>query len=106
MTGQFTKILGTISDITQRKSDEKVNSASHEYYRALVHNSFDICMLLDKDLFICFIFNPMAMWRILGYEEEEVIGESFTVFIHDEDVSLFTDSIEKKLIEPNRHLRK
>ena len=100
-TGQFTKMLGTISDITQRKSDEKANSAKHEYYEALVHNSFDVCMLLNKDLFVCFISNPMAIWRILGYEEEEVHGEKFTAFIHDEDIGSFINSIKEKLIEPN-----
>ena len=101
LTGQFTKMLGTISDITQRKSDEKANFANHEYYKALIHNSFDVCMLLNKNLFVCFISNSMAMWRILGYEEEEVNGERFTAFIYDEDISSFINSIKENLTEPN-----
>jgi PAS domain S-box-containing protein len=103
--GLFTKMLGTISDITQRKSDEKANSANYYYYRALTQNSFDVCMLLNKNLVVCFISNPMAMWRVLGYEEQEVSEKSFTSFIYSKDVSFFINSIKEKLIEPESILQ-
>lgn len=65
--------------ITQRELVERELRESEEQYRTLVENANDIVFRLDETGHITFV-NPAAL-RIMGYEENEIIGRHYPTFI-------------------------
>jgi PAS domain S-box-containing protein len=73
-TDQGMVVLGTIVDITERKSAEMSLRASQERLKAVVDAALDGIILMDHEGRIV-DFNPAAE-QIFGYSRDQVIGES------------------------------
>ncbi|MEN6319479.1 MAG: PAS domain S-box protein [Syntrophaceae bacterium] len=73
-----------VEEITDRKRVEKALRESEEYFKAIIQNSTDIIIIVDKKGSIHFI-SP-SVKNILGYEQEEVIGKRGIEFIIPDDI--------------------
>ena len=81
--GQPLRMLGTHTDITERKRMEETLRESEERFRLLIQNSSDIIMVADENGSMRFVGGPSE--RILGYRASEMIGTSGFDLIHPED---------------------
>ena len=69
----------------QRRRIEAELVRREKYFRALTENALDILTLLDGEG--RFIYNSPSVKRMLGYEPEELRGQSAFALIHPEDLS-------------------
>lgn len=68
---------------------------SEEKYRLLVESLNDVIFNLDADGNITYV-NPAAE-RIIGYSTEDITGESFTKYIHPDDLPGLMESREETM---------
>jgi len=76
-SGEVSKIVVVVSDITQFKRTEESLRKSEELYRSLVESITDAIVRLDLERRI--VSCNRAFLDIFGYEEDEVIGESISL---------------------------
>jgi len=86
---------GFLIDITGHKNVEEALKKSQEKYQTLVENLNEVIFTLDSNGHIIYI-SPVLQ-QLLGYAPEDVIGASFTKFVHPEDLSGLMDSFEKTM---------
>jgi PAS domain S-box-containing protein len=76
-------ILGTVTDITERKRIEEALEASEERYRAVVENQTElICRFLTEGTLT---FVNEAYCRYFGKKREDLVGSQFMPLIPEED---------------------
>lgn len=75
-------------------------SESEARYRMLAENSFDIIATHDSDG--AFIYISPACKKILGYEQEELIGRKPSEFVHPDDLSEFLTMKKERLSGRNK----
>ncbi|HOJ13606.1 MAG TPA: PAS domain S-box protein, partial [Deltaproteobacteria bacterium] len=80
--GEPVRMVGTFTDITQRKEMEKDLRIKDEQYRQLVEHAGDIIVSTDNQGIITFI-NP-ACEKLLGYTTEEMLGRHYIDFVRPE----------------------
>ncbi len=80
----------------REKEKSKALFESGKKYRTLIENSRDIIYTLTSDGI--FSFASPAWTTLLGHRTEDVVGASFRVFIHPDDIpvcmDLFTSSVQ------------
>lgn len=76
---------GTIEDITERKEAELLLKESEAKYRTLIDNIQEGVFMLDAGKII---FANKSFAKIIGYREDEVIGQKFTRFVAPEHVEM------------------
>ena len=80
------KVLGIITDISERKHVETALRESEERYRLISENISDLVCLHATDRRYIYMSNVAK--SMLGYEPEEMLGLSPYEFIHPDDVNL------------------
>lgn len=74
-------------DVTEQRRQETARRESEQRYRALFESASDIVLALDPDLRITSV--NQAAQRILGFEPEEMIGQSLSSFVDAEETGKF-----------------
>ena len=77
--GQPTSMIGTVLDITERKTVEETLRVSEEKYRELVENANSIIINMDYNGKITF-FNDYAQ-KFFGYSLEEILGKDVKILL-------------------------
>lgn len=90
-------VLATFRDITKRKEKEK-ELKRHE---SIVKNSTDIISQLDENGDI--IYHNPSIKQVLGYKQEDWVGENIFDYIHPEDVERVRGRFESLLGDPENN---
>jgi two-component system sensor histidine kinase/response regulator len=94
-SGQVSRILGTVLDITERKLAQAALTESEQKYRNIVETSQDWIWSVDMEG--CFTFVNSAVQRILGYEPSEILGRPFSDFMMPEEIPDAIDAFRSVL---------
>jgi two-component system, sensor histidine kinase and response regulator len=86
---------GVLVDVTARKAAEDALRHSEERFRALVHNSYDVVVVLDSAGTRTYI-SP-SIERLLGHASADLLGRSPEDLVHPDDVPLLAEAIESCL---------
>lgn len=76
--------IGTITDITERKTIESALLENEKRYRSIFENALDGIMILDKEGQILDA-NTAALWILRYSKAKDMIGTPFTRLLHDEE---------------------
>lgn len=88
------------ADIQRREQLERELSEREETFRVLVGNVTDVVTVLDEDGTIR--FESPSIEEALGYDHEELVGESVWEYVHEEDRERVRDTIASVLEERGR----
>ena len=78
-SGEVTGLVASARDITERRERER----ELDQFRALTQHSSDILTVLDRDGTIN--YESPSIERVLGYEQDELVGETAYDYVHPED---------------------
>ena len=84
---------GTARDITERKKVEETIRQSEERYRTILDEMEDV--YFEVDLAGNFTFLNDAVCRLLIYTKEDLLGKSFRIHVHKDDIPLLYDAFGK-----------
>ena len=91
--GKPIKMVGCISDITERKRAEGALRDSEEKYRALVENANE-AILVAQDGMLKFVNRTAS--ELTGYSEQELTSRPFPEFVHPDDRGMVVESYQKR----------
>ena len=86
---------GVLLDVTAHKAAEDALRQSEERFRALVHNSYDVVIVLDSAGTRKYI-SP-SIERLLGHAPADLLGRSPEDLVHPDDVPALAEAIESCL---------
>jgi sigma-B regulation protein RsbU (phosphoserine phosphatase) len=87
-TGVITHFLAILQDITELKMEKEALRASEERFRQTAEMSGE--WLWEQDTEGRYLYSSGAVRQILGYEPEEIIGQSYLHLLTDEDKARWT----------------
>jgi PAS domain S-box-containing protein len=87
--GTVSQILGTAIDITRRKQTETALAEREAQFRLLAERSTDMISCHSPDG--TYLYVSPACRRLLGYEPQELLGQSAYAFFHPHDVPTIAD---------------
>ncbi len=89
---------GVLVDVTDRKKAEEALRQSERHFRALTQNSSDVVTLLGSNGTIR--YQSPSIERILGYRQEETIGDNAFDYVHPDDRELVERAFAEGLADP------
>lgn len=99
--GSIHSVLGISRDITERKLLEERLRESEKNFRLLAENSINIIIRMNTET-VCSYVSP-AVTTLLGYFQDEVVGQVILDYIHPEDITLVKSDIRDLLAgQPSR----
>ncbi len=99
--GQINGILGIFMDITERKRSEEAFKKTRDHLENILESSLDCVIVTDNNGYITKV--NRSFLNLVGYKEEETIGEMMTEFspteegIHESTTGEFVE-IDKELL--------
>ena len=81
--GRPSGIFGTVQDITERKRSEEALQQREALFRAVVENTYDGILLIEKDRRIAYV-SPSHK-RVSGYSPEDAQGSEALSYVHPDD---------------------
>jgi len=97
----FSGFVGVTRDISKRKQAERLLRKSEEKFRSFVENANDIVFSITPNGIITYI--PEKWTELFGYENNEVIGNHASLFIHPDDNTRIVVFVRKKVIEEKNY---
>jgi PAS domain S-box-containing protein len=91
--GQASRIVGTITDMTEHRQIIQALEQSEQQFRLLAERSTD--MISRHSLDGKFIYSSPASQVILGYEENELVNTRIFDLVHPEDKTLVNFVLER-----------
>jgi len=88
-------LYGILQDITEQKLAEEQIKASEKRFRSLVENSKEVIAVSNEDRDIIYV-SP-ALELILGYTEDEIIGNKSKLYYHEDDQKKVADLLRELL---------
>lgn len=88
------RFIASITDISQRIAAEEALRSSEEHYRQVVNNVGEGMIVIQDGKFI--FANP-ALFQLLAYREEEILGREFLPFVYPEDRDLIQNNYMRRL---------
>jgi PAS domain S-box-containing protein len=101
--GKPRRMIGAMSDVTERKQAEETLRRSEERFRALTENNWDGIVLFDANGSVT--YSSPSTTRILGYDPDELVGQSAFEFIHQDDQAFVREQVIKSLEQPGEHIK-
>jgi two-component system, sensor histidine kinase and response regulator len=95
LEGKPLRMLGSMVDLTERKSMEAELQQKETLFRSLIENVQDLITTLNQDGTIT--YQSPSGELVLGYKPEEMVGRNMLEFIHQEDQPRFTETLKKLL---------
>ncbi|OYT60790.1 diguanylate cyclase [Euryarchaeota archaeon ex4484_178] len=94
-SGKIVGIIGVIIDITERKRMEGRIREEWEKYRTMMENLLvGVVIIQDEKI----IYANNILTEILGYTQEEVIGQDFLRFIHPDMRNYLYDNYRRRMM--------
>jgi PAS domain S-box-containing protein len=90
----YSKVMVTTQDITERRKAEKALRQSEARFHALIQNAADLILVIDPDGVIQYA-SPSSE-RILGYTDQEFVGKKFNEWVHPEDLPLAVEALNRR----------
>lgn len=84
--GNTKGVYGIAQDITQEKRLIEKLRKSQDMYKLIEENSFDLLIRCSLDGIVLYL-SP-ACKKLLGYDQQELLGKSMEQFVHPEDLVL------------------
>ncbi|MGB8193447.1 MAG: PAS domain S-box protein, partial [Chitinophagaceae bacterium] len=84
INGRCIRLYGSFQDIDDRKQNEEKLQQSEARFRALVENNYGAIVLRNDKLQV--IYRTPNTEKILGYADEERIGQMLESIIHPDDI--------------------
>ncbi|MFN6944680.1 MAG: PAS domain S-box protein [Cytophagaceae bacterium] len=91
--GKVESICLSSNDISYRKKSELTLKESEARFRSLVQNSSDIVLIISQEGKI--IYASASLENITGYQEHQIVGQSFADYLFPEDLNRFDSSVKK-----------
>jgi PAS domain S-box-containing protein len=94
----FSKVIVTTIDVTERKHSEQILQTSEKRFRSLIANTGDLIITVDSQGIIQFV-SPSSE-RILGYKPEDAVGQKFMDWVHPDDLPEVLNALSRVLLGP------
>ncbi|WPP40161.1 PAS domain S-box protein [Paenibacillus hunanensis] len=97
------RIIGTVQDITEQRLLADLIRESERQYRMLSENTMDLISTHTADDQLRFLYASPSLTRLLGYEPDEMLGQSAADYYHPEDRAVVQVYVQSILYAREQH---
>ncbi|MCX6097602.1 MAG: PAS domain S-box protein, partial [Caldiserica bacterium] len=94
--GHPIRVVGSISDITQRKQAEQALRQSQDKYRMLTESIKDVVWIVDTET-LQFLYVSPSVKRLRGYTPEEIMAQPMDAALTPESAALVRQGIQRQV---------